>query len=303
MMTSREDSIPNPEQNKKEELLGRKNLAWEKYYQKGDFAGAKPIYDDLHRTGEEWQVDPETMAEIIADKAWNEYFIDKNGTTKTNTPYLTAREGLEKLKNLEDSPVVCALRSRLFEISGLCEAYLVDEADESSELLFKNSVEEAEKSKIVERIGEAKNGFALWLISPKQKRFEKAIPLFEDVARVQEEVGNKRTAGHACNNLTVCFNEIKQYGKAISSADKALSLYGDPNLNHSFSARFRKSLALRGLGRENRDKDYFDQALAIYEEHKKLRVNDAKLLPEEKSRLIANEEKNIVATRLEMQKL
>ena len=110
------------------------------------------------------------------------------------------------------------------------------------------------------------------------------------MARVQEEIGNKRTAGHAHNNLVVCHNETGNFEQAIEEADKALELYEDPNLNHSFSARFRKSVALRGLGR-------FEEALAIYELHKSLRAQDPKLSEQEKARLIANEDRNIEATK------
>jgi len=221
-MTTQENRMPDSEQGRRENLLNRKEKVWNDFYLKGNFSGAKPIYDEIYRTGLEWQADPETMADIIADKAWNEYFIDKNGITKTNTSYMSAKEGLEKLKDLKDAPAIHVLRSRLFEVAGLSEAYLVDETDEPGEPLFKSSVEEAEKSRVAERVGEAKNGFALWLISPKQKRFEEAIPLFQDVARAQEEIGNKRTAGHAHNNLTVCLNETKQFETAIQEADKAL---------------------------------------------------------------------------------
>lgn len=300
-MTTEHAPMPNSEQGKREELLNRKERTWNDFYIKGNFLEAQPIYDELYRTGLEWHVDPETMTEIIADKAWNEYYVDKNGTTKTNTSYLSAKEGLEKLKDSENSPEIHTLRSRLFEIAGLSEAYLVDEADELGEPLLRSSVEEAEKSRIVKRIGEAKNGFALWLIAPKQKRFEEAIPLLEDVARVQEEIGNKRTAGHTHNNLVVCYNETGNFEKAIEEADKALELYGDPQLNHSFSARFRKSLALRGLGKERVDKSYFDQALAIYELHKSFRVQDPNLSGQERARLITNEEKNISSLQQEMQ--
>ena len=293
-MTNEQFKMPNSEQGKREDLLSRKNAVWKDFYLKGNFHGAKPVYDTLYRTGLEWQVDSETMAKIIADKAWNEYYVDKNGTTKTSTSYLSAKEGLGKLQDLEDTPKIHFLRSRLFEVAGLCQAYLVDEADEPSEPLFRNSVEEAEKSGLVERIGEAKNGFALWLISPRQKRFEEAIPLLEDVARVQEEVGNRRTAGHAHNNLVVCYNETRQFEKAIAEADKALDLYVYQNLNHSFSARFRKSLALRRLGR-------FQEALAIYELHKDLRNQDAKLSEQERARLIANGHQNIASAQQEME--
>lgn len=302
-MTNEQVPMPNSEQGKREELLGRKNSAWKDFYLKGNFLGGKPIYDELYRTGLEWHVDSETMTEIIADKAWNEYYIDKNEITKTNTSYTSAKEGLGKLKDLENTSNIHFIRSRLFEVAGLCEAYVVDEADEPAESLFINSVEEAERSRVVERIGEAKNGFALWLISPKQKRFEETIPLFQDVARVQEEINNKRTAGHAHNNLAVCYNETGQFEKAIEEAEKALMLYEDPNLNHSFSARFRKSIALRGLGKEKRDRSYFDQALEIYELHKSLRLSDPKLSEEEKTRLIVNEDGNISSLQQEMQTL
>ena len=302
-MTTQENQVPDSEQGRREELLTSKERTWSSFYLKGNFLGAKRLYDELYKTGLEWQADPETMTDIIADKAWNEYFIDKNGTAKTNASYVSANEGLEKLKNLQDTPAIHALRSRLFEVAGLCEAYLVDEADGPSEPLLKNSVEEAEKSAVTERIGEAKNGFALWLISPKQKRFEDAIPLFEDVAKVQEGIGNKRTAGHTHNNLVVCYNETGNFEKALEEADKALELYEDPNLNHSFSARFRKSLALRGLGKEKVDRSYFDEALAIYELHKNLRVNDPKLSEQEKARLIANEDKNISSLQQDVQAL
>ena len=123
------------------------------------------------------------------------------------------------------------------------------------------------------------------------------------MARVQEEIGNRRTAGHAHNNLVVCYNETGNFKKAIEEADKALELYSDPNLNHSFSARFRKSLALRGLGKEKKDKSYVEQALAIYELHKNLRLNDPNLSEREKARLIANEDKNISSLQQEMQVL
>lgn len=298
-----ENPMPSSDQERRAELLGRKERVWNDFYLKGNFAGGKPVYDQLYKTALEWQTDSETMADIITDKAWNEYYVDRNGTTKTNTSYVSAKEGLEKLGRLENLPKIHALRSRLFEVAGLCEAYLVDERDEPAETLFRSSVEEAEKSRIAERIGEAKNGFALWLISPKQKRFADAIPLFEDVARTQEEINNKRTAGHAHNNLILCYNETGQFEKAVQEADKALALYEDPNLNHSFSARFRKSLALRGLGRERKDRIYFDQALEIYEEHKRLRGQDTKLSDQERTRLIDNEGKNIEATRQEMRKL
>ncbi|MDP2638100.1 MAG: tetratricopeptide repeat protein [Candidatus Levybacteria bacterium] len=291
-----ENPVPNSEQGKRQELLGRKEAAWNDFYLKGNFLGVKPIYDELYRVASEWQVGSETMVEIIADKAWNEYFIDKNGTTKTNTSYLSAKNGLERLKDSGDSSDINVVRSRLFEVAGLSQAYLVDEADEPAEPLFRSSVEEAEKSAVTERIGEAKNGFALWLISPKQKRFQDAIPLFEDVARIQEEIGNKRTAGHGHNNLVVCYNETGRFEKAVEEADKALELYGDPNLNHSFSTRFRKSLSLRRLGR-------FEEALAIYELHKNLRTRDPNISEQDKARLIANEDKNIETTKKEMEKL
>lgn len=129
-----------------------------------------------------------------------------------------------------------------------------------------------------------------------RKRFIDAIPLFEEVAKIQEEERNKRGKGHAHNNLSLCYNEIKQFEKAIQEADKALVLYEDPNLNHSFSARFRKSTALRGLRR-------FGEALIIYELHKHFRAYDPKLSDQEKARLIANEDKNIEATKQEMRDL
>lgn len=302
-MTTQENPMPDSEQGKREELLNRKERVWNDHYLKGDFAQSKSQFDALYRIGQEWQADPETMTKIIVDRAWTEYFIDKNGTTKTNTSYNSAKEGLGKLKDLEEAPAIHALRSRLFEVAGLCEVYLMDEADELGDPLFRNSVEEAEKSGIPERIGEAKNGFALWLISPKQKRFGEAIPLFQDIAKVQEEIGNKRTAGHAHNNLVVCHNETGNFEEAIEEADKALDLYEDPQLNHSFSARFRKTLALRGLGKVRKDKSYFNQALEIYEEHKRLRVQDTKLSEQERTRLIANEDKNISSLQREMQAL
>ena len=143
-MINEQVSIPNSEQGRRENLLGREERAWKDFYLKGNFLGGKPIYDELYRTGLEWQVDSETMAKIISDKAWNEYYIDRNGTTKTNTSYLSAKEGLGKLKDLANTSNIHVLRSRLFEVAGLCEAYLVSEADEPAEPLFLQSVEEAE---------------------------------------------------------------------------------------------------------------------------------------------------------------
>ncbi|MDZ4228456.1 MAG: hypothetical protein U1E54_04400, partial [Candidatus Levybacteria bacterium] len=137
-----ENPVPNSEQGKRQELLGRKEAAWNDFYLKGNFLGVKPIYDELYRVASEWQVGSETMVEIIADKAWNEYFIDKNGTTKTNTSYLSAKNGLERLKDSGDSSDINVVRSRLFEVAGLSQAYLVDEADEPAEPLFRSSVEE-----------------------------------------------------------------------------------------------------------------------------------------------------------------
>lgn len=182
---TQESPIPNSEQGKINELLNRKQGIWNEFYLKGNFPESKMRLDGLFRTALEWQADSETMTEIIADRAWTEYFIDRNGTTKTSTSYNSAKEGLGNLVDLEETPAIHVLRSRLFEVAGLSQAYLVNELDEPAEPLFKQSVEEAEKSEISERIGEAKNGFALWFISPKQKRFEEAIPLFQEVAKVQ----------------------------------------------------------------------------------------------------------------------
>lgn len=277
-------------------FLKRNDRVWNESYLKGHHSECKRESNDLYKEAKESGVASEVLANILVTRSWCEYYFDKNGTTKTNTSYLSAKEGLEKSKN----PVT---RSQLFEVAGLTEAYIVDEKDEPAEPLFKHSVEEAEKTENRIRIGEAKNGFALYLISPKQKHYKEAIPLFEDVAQIQEEEKNKRGAGHAHSNLILCYNETKGFEKSIEEADKALKLYDDPNLNHSFSARFRKSLALRGLGKENKDKKYFDQALAIYEEHKILRNIDEKLTSEEKTRLIANEDKNIAATKLEIKYL
>lgn len=291
-----ENPVPNSEQGRRQELLGRKDAIWNRLYLKGNFRESKAGLDILFQTAVEWGADKETLAHIIGDRAWSEYFIDKNGTTKTNASYISAKEGLDKLSNLEETPAIHFLRSNLFEVAGLSQAYLLDERDESAEPLFRQSVEEAEKSQVLERVGEAKNGFALWLISPRQKKFEEAIPLFQEVAIAQEGLENKRTAGHAHNNLIICHNETGRFEKAVEEADKALELYGDPNLNHSFSTRFRKSLSLRRLGR-------FEEALAIYELHKNLRTRDPNISEQDKARLIANEDKNIETTKKEMEKL
>lgn len=314
---TKEIQMPSSDSERRRELLSRNFSIWINDYSKGNFVVAKQKSSTLYKLANEWGTDSEILASILITKAWSEYYVDKNGTTKTNASYLSAQEGLAKLQDLENTSVVHEMRSSLLEVAGLCQAYLVDERDEKAERLFRQSVEEAERSGFKTVIGEAKNGFALWLISPAQKRFVDAIPLFQEVAKVQKEEGNRRGEGHAHNNLVVCHTEIgkvaqvagerekaiEEFEKAVEEADKALELYANPDLNHSFSARFRKSLALRGLGKEKKDKTYFEQALAIYELHKELRTKDTKLSSAEKTRLIANEEGNITKTREEMKKL
>lgn len=298
-------SMPNPEQfrDRKREILSTNFRIWIASYSKGDFETARQNASDLYEIAKKWRINPETLAAVLITKSWSEYYVDKNGKARTNASYLSAREGLTKLQNSKKTPIAYAIRSSLFEVAGLCQAYLVDEKDAKAEPLFRHSIEEAKKSGFKSVIGEAKNGLALWLVSPKQKCFKEAISLFKEVAKIQKEENNKRGEGHAHNNLVVCYNETGQFAKAVEEADKALELYADPNLNHSFSARFRKSLALRKLGKERKDKAYFDQALAIYEEHKKLREQNVKLSSQEIEGFIRNEDANILNTQEEMREL
>lgn len=295
-MANEQIPMPSSEQDRRRELLSRNFLIWVHDYSKGNFAQSKRKSSDLYKLAIEWGANSETLASILITKSWSEYYVDKNGNTRTDVSYVSAQEGLARLTDLENTSVIHGMRSSLLEVAGLCQAYLVNEKDSEIEILFQQSVDEAQKSGFKTAIGEAKNGFALGLISPMRRSFIDAIPLFEEVAKIQGEERNKRGEGHAHNNLVVCYNETKQFEKAVEEADKALVLYEDPNLNHSFSARFRKSLALRGLGR-------FEDALIIYELHKHLRAQDPKLSEQEKARLITNEEKNIEATSREMQDL
>lgn len=293
--------MPSSDSERRRELLSRNFKIWIESYSKGNFESASHDYSALYETAKELNADPETLASIIIGKSWSEYYVDKNGKTKTNASYLSAQEGLAKLQDLQNTPVVHAMRSSLLEVAGLCQAYLVDEKDSKAEPLFRHSIEEAEKSGFKTTIGEAKNGFALWLISPQKKHFKEAIPLFEEVAEIQKGENNRRGEGHAHNNLILCYNEIGQFEKAVEEADKALELYEDPNLNHSFSARFRKSIALRGLGKERRDKNYFDQAIKIYKLHIELRFQDKNITEGRRQELTRNELDNINNTQTEME--
>lgn len=297
--------MPNPEQfrDRKREILSRNFRIWIASYSKGDFQTARQDASALYETAKKWKINPETLASVLITKSWSEYYVDKSSNARTNASYLSAREGLMKLQNLKKTPIVYSIRSSLFEVAGLCQAYLVDEKDAKAEPLFRHSIDEAKKSGFKSVIGEAKNGLALWLVSPKQKCFKEAIPLFKEVAEIQKGENNKRGEGHAHNNLILCYNETGQFAKAVEEADKALELYADPNSNHSFSARFRKSLALRKLGKATKDKKYFEQALAIYEEHKRLREQNVKLSSQEIEGLIRNEDANISNTQKEMQEL
>ncbi len=186
-------SMPNPEQwkDRRREILSTNFKIWIASYSKGDFESARDDVSALYEIAKKWNVSPETLASVLITKSWSEYYVDKNGKTRTNTSYLSAQEGLRKLQGLKNTLIVYEMRSSLFEVAGLCQAYLVDEKDAEAEPLFRHSVEEAKKSGFKTVIGEAKNGFALWLISPKQKRFEEAIPLFEEVARIQKGENNK----------------------------------------------------------------------------------------------------------------
>lgn len=299
-MVNEQVSMSNSEQGKREELLGRKNAAWNDFYLRDLFPEAIKRDDDLLKIGLEWKVNPEVIVEILADRAWAEYRNDKKGATKISTSYNSAKEGLEKLKDSEDTSRIHVLRSRLFEVAGLCQAYLVDEKDSKAEPLLWESVKEANKSGVKARIAEAKNGLGAWLISPKESRFAEAISVFkealQDVAGVLEEANAKRTAGNIHHNLVVCYRETDRLPEALIEGDKALELYGDPYSDNSFSVRFKKSIALRRLGR-------FEEALEIYELHKRLRSEDSKLSEQERARFIANEDKNIEATKQEMQNL
>jgi tetratricopeptide (TPR) repeat protein len=126
-------------------------------------------------------------------------------------------------------------------------------------------------------------------MSSNQKRFEEAIPLFEEAGKIQEKAGNNRGAGHTHNNLIACFNETGDFERAITEADRALELYDDPQLDHSFTARYRKSQTYIKLGR-------LDDALKIYDLNIKLIEENDKLSPEEKEKRIKQHNANIEKT-------
>lgn len=282
------------------------STVWQRYLE-GKFIEAAQQANNLFSIAVERQVDPELQAEILSTSAWAEYYVAQDTKRKREVPskdsYLSAKQGIE----LSQDP---RIRSRLFEAAGLSQAYIFDEQDEPAEPLFRQSIEEAERSQVNARIGEAKNGFALWFISPGQRRFEEAIPLFQEVTQIHEEELQRdniqeqersslhRVAGHGYNNLILCFNSTGRFEEAVESANKAIEHYrqhnNDPHLNHAFSARHRKSLAWRGLGEQTGNELYFRQAIGIYQMHRELRVEEGRL------DLAENEDRNITATEEEM---
>lgn len=288
-----------------EKVIELNSSIWKEQYSKQhDYLGAESMARSLREKADEQGIkSPDIIAELWATEAWSQYRQDVNAKTKDNRSWKNAKEGIGLLI---DPNANHEIRSRLLGVAGLCQAFLVNEQDEPAEPLLMRSLEEAKSSGNLSLLGESTNEFALGFFArarqekdPNNKKeyYQKAIPFFEDAVRIHEEAGTQdEKAGHPYNNLIECYSSVGRYEDALKSAEKASEKYKeneDPTSPHCFSMRFRKSIALRGLGR-------FDEALEIYEQHKKLRIEDSKLSDQEKARLIENEDKNIEATNREM---
>lgn len=279
---------------------------WESQYRQDKYAEAEQSFTDLKNKALEQGIDSEVIAGVIANLAWSQYRDDDVSTPKKqdNRSWITAKEGLTLLKIPETDHET---RSRLLEVAGLCQLFLVNEQDEAADSLLRQALEEAQHYGEPSQIGESTNGFGLLFFGKaraetdtdkKKEYYQQSIPYFQDAARIHEEAQTQgQRAGHPYNNLIECYNNLGIYEQAIGNANMAFVKYNDTFSPHSFSARFRKSLSWRGLGVQTRNELYFNQALAIYEVHKELRFEQGR------QDLAANEDQNIETTRQEMQEI
>ena len=283
---------------------------WRERYLKSAYSQAISSADILKELAEKKGLSGnEALAWCDCTVSWAQYRSDRNNKQKNNRSWKRAKEALV----LARDPF---LRSLLFEVAGLCQIYLVDEQDEKAEPLIRQGVEDAEKSGQQGRIGEAKNGFGLWLMA--LGRWKEAMAEFVEVDEIQEAAGEDRLCGNANNNLIRCFLRLAEksekiwHGEAaiqycldgLARADRAIEKYHDAPIDHTMSARFRKTEVLRLLGKLTKERRYFEEAITIYRENK---ARWPKVLEGQSSETVekklSQEEENIKSTEKEMEGL
>ncbi len=135
---------------------------------------------------------------------------------------------------------------------------------------FKSSIRQAKKSGIPTVIAQAKNNYGSWLMSDRQRRYGEAVPLFREVAAIQESQGNEIKAADAYQRLSSCLfliGDVESLQEAEEAVRKAIELYPDSEdfTEPKGTAVVKRIAILASLTHQTGDTDYFNQGVKVYE--------------------------------------
>lgn len=134
---------------------------------------------------------------------------------------------------------------------------------------FNSSIRKAQKSGIPTVIAQAKNNYGSWLMSDPQRRYGEAVPLFREVAEIQESQGNEIKAADAYQRLSSCLfliGDVDGLKEADEAVKKAIELYPDSedSTEPKGTAIVKRIAILTRLTRQTGDMDYFNQRMEVY---------------------------------------
>jgi tetratricopeptide (TPR) repeat protein len=137
---------------------------------------------------------------------------------------------------------------------------------------FKSSIRKAKKSGIPTVIAQAENNYGRWLMSDRQRRYGEAVPLFREVAEIQEAEFNMGEAAQAYHMLSSCLflmGGVDDLKKAEEVVKKALELYPDSEefMESKQSAIIQHISILGSLNNQTGNIDYFIQGQRICEQN------------------------------------
>lgn len=139
---------------------------------------------------------------------------------------------------------------------------------EKLDTAFNASITEAEESGMPTKIAQAKNDYGRWLMSDRQRRYREAVPLFRDVAEIQESQGKRIESANAYQKLSTCLfliGDVDGLKKAEEAVKKAIELYPDSEdfTELKGTARIKHLAILGSLFHQTGNMDYLNQGVEL----------------------------------------
>lgn len=133
---------------------------------------------------------------------------------------------------------------------------------------FNASITKAEKSGIPTVMAQAKNNYGRWLMSKEQKRYREAVPLFQEVAKIQASQDNRIEAADAYQMVSSCaliIGDVDSLKEGEEAVKKAIELYPDSGdfTELKGTARIKHLAILASLFRQTGNMDYFNQGVEL----------------------------------------